>query len=94
MIGLNIILFIPGSILNAQGEKYWDGMGGNGGVTKPKFFNIATSGGSVFRNIYLLNCAHFCVRVAANDTHLYGWTLDVNAGNLVSLLSQSNIIIL
>ncbi|CAH1111978.1 unnamed protein product [Psylliodes chrysocephalus] len=72
----------PGSILNAQGEKYWDGMGGNGGVTKPKFFNIATSGGSVFRNIYLLNCAHFCVRVAANDTHLYGWTLDVNAGNL------------
>lgn len=59
-------------------------MGGDGGVRKPKFFEISTTGGSVFRNIYLLNCAHFCVGVSATDVHIYGFTIDVVAGNLVS----------
>ncbi|XP_050503191.1 polygalacturonase-like [Diabrotica virgifera virgifera] len=70
----------PGSILNGQGEKYWDGFGDNG-VVKPKFFRVATSGGSIFRNIYLLNCPHFCVGVYATDVTLTGWTIDVLAGN-------------
>ncbi|CAG9861615.1 unnamed protein product [Phyllotreta striolata] len=72
----------PGSILNAQGEKYWDGQGGNGGLTKPKFFKIGTTGGSVFRHIYLLNCAHFCVGITASDVHVHHFTIDVVAGNL------------
>ncbi|XP_057658692.1 polygalacturonase-like [Diorhabda carinulata] len=71
----------PGSILDAQGEKYWDGQGGAGGVTKPKFFYIQTTGGSVFRNIHLLNCAHFCVGVGAQDVIITGWVLDSVAGD-------------
>ncbi|XP_072381883.1 polygalacturonase-like [Diabrotica undecimpunctata] len=71
----------PGSILDAQGEKYWDGQGGAGGVTKPKFFYVQTTGGSVFKNIYLLNCAHFCVGVGAKDTTITGWTIDSVAGD-------------
>ncbi|CAH1184729.1 unnamed protein product, partial [Phyllotreta striolata] len=70
-----------GSVLDAQGEKYWDGHGGSGGVTKPRFFHVGTSGGSVFKNIYLRNCAHFCVGVTATDTHLFGWTINVTEGN-------------
>lgn len=72
-----------GSILDAQGQKYWDYEGGAGGVTKPKFFNIQTTGGSVFRNIYLLNCAHFCVGVGATDVIIQGWTIDSIAGDKV-----------
>lgn len=70
-----------GSVLNAQGEKYWDGQGGAGGVTKPRFFTIETTGGSVFKNIKLLNCAMFCVGIHSTDLHLDGWTLDVSAGH-------------
>ncbi|XP_057658693.1 polygalacturonase-like isoform X1 [Diorhabda carinulata] len=71
----------PGSILNAQGEKYWDGQGGAGGVTKPRFFYIQTTGGSVFRNIYLLNCPLFCLIIAAQDISVTGWVLDSVAGD-------------
>ncbi|CAG9865080.1 unnamed protein product [Phyllotreta striolata] len=70
----------PGSILDAQGEKYWDHRGDHGKV-KPKFFAVETTGGSVFSNIYLLNCAHYCVHVGAKDVTIRGWTIDNVAGN-------------
>ncbi|XP_050503168.1 polygalacturonase isoform X1 [Diabrotica virgifera virgifera] len=70
-----------GHIINAQGEKYWDGQGGSGGVTKPRFVVISTTGGSVLRNIYLLNCVYFCVGIHASDLTLSGWTIDAVAGN-------------
>ncbi|CAG9865081.1 unnamed protein product [Phyllotreta striolata] len=71
----------PGSMLDAQGEKYWDYQGGAGGVTKPKFLLIQTTGGSVFRNLYLHNCAHFCVGVGATDLTITGFILDSVAGD-------------
>ncbi|XP_072380408.1 polygalacturonase-like [Diabrotica undecimpunctata] len=70
-----------GHVINAQGEKYWDGQGGSGGVTKPRFVVISTTGGSVFKDIYLLNCVYFCVGIKATDLTLSGWTIDVVAGN-------------
>ncbi|KAG8877192.1 hypothetical protein FRB98_006831, partial [Tulasnella sp. 332] len=33
-----------GYTFNGQGASYWDGEGGNGGVTKPKFMKIKSSG--------------------------------------------------
>ncbi|XP_057667648.1 polygalacturonase-like [Diorhabda carinulata] len=71
----------PGSILYAQGEKYWDGQGGGGGVKKPKFVQISTTGGSIFKNIYLLNCPFFCVGMHASDLTITGWVIDAVAGN-------------
>ncbi|XP_057668233.1 polygalacturonase-like [Diorhabda carinulata] len=71
----------PGSILNAQGEKYWDGQGGDGGVTKPRFLHVVATGGSIFKNLYLLNCPRFCVGVGGSDFTITGWTIDVVAGN-------------
>ncbi|XP_050503170.1 polygalacturonase isoform X3 [Diabrotica virgifera virgifera] len=69
-----------GSILNAQGEKYWDGHGGSGGVTKPRFVQISTTGGSVFKNIHLKNCALFCVGIRASDLTISGWNIDSHEG--------------
>ncbi|GAA5838996.1 hypothetical protein JCM9279_002562 [Rhodotorula babjevae] len=42
-----------GHKLDGQGAKVWDGMGGNGGVKKPKFFKVKMSG--VMDNFTLLN---------------------------------------
>ncbi|BGP43275.1 hypothetical protein JCM10450v2_007420 [Rhodotorula kratochvilovae] len=42
-----------GHKLDGQGSYYWDGKGGNGGVTKPKFFKVKASG--VIDNFTLLN---------------------------------------
>ncbi|GAA5863360.1 hypothetical protein JCM8547_006958 [Rhodosporidiobolus lusitaniae] len=38
---------------DGQGSYYWDGEGGNGGVTKPKFFKVKFSG--TMTDVYLLN---------------------------------------
>ncbi|XP_050512596.1 polygalacturonase [Diabrotica virgifera virgifera] len=70
-----------GSFLDGQGALYWDGMGGNGGVTKPYFFQIETTGGSIFRNIHLLNCPHHCVIISSTDLTITGWNIDVSAGD-------------
>jgi polygalacturonase len=50
--GTNIV--IQGGILDGQGAKYWDGLGSNGGVTKPTFFN-ANLQNSIIRDITLRN---------------------------------------
>ncbi|XP_072380418.1 polygalacturonase-like [Diabrotica undecimpunctata] len=71
----------PGSILNGQGQKYWDGQGGGGGITKPKFFYIETTGGSIFKNIYLYQCANWCVGIGSKDVIITGWTIDNTAGD-------------
>ncbi|XP_050305047.1 polygalacturonase-like [Anthonomus grandis grandis] len=70
-----------GSVLDGLGAKYWDGQGDNG-VTKPKFFKIKTTGGSLFDNIKLLNCPVQCVSINdASNTVLNKWTIDVSAGD-------------
>lgn len=45
----------PGSILDGQGALWWDGLGGNGGVTKPKFFKANYLYDSVLDGINILN---------------------------------------
>ncbi|XP_050305049.1 polygalacturonase-like [Anthonomus grandis grandis] len=90
-----------GSVLDGLGAQYWDGLGDNG-VTKPKFFRIRTTGGSLFENINLLNCPVQCVSInRANNTVLNKWTIDVSAGDSAGgkntdgfdVSSSSNIIV-
>ncbi|XP_050304520.1 polygalacturonase-like [Anthonomus grandis grandis] len=70
-----------GSVLDGLGAQYWDGLGDNG-VTKPKFFRIKTTGGSLLENINLLNCPIQCVSInGASNTVLNKWTIDVSAGD-------------
>ncbi|KAG8854108.1 hypothetical protein FRB96_007814 [Tulasnella sp. 330] len=42
-----------GYTFDGNGPSYWDGLGGNGGVTKPKFMKVKNSG--IFRNLKVLN---------------------------------------
>ncbi|KAI0435165.1 glycoside hydrolase [Xylaria sp. FL1042] len=44
-----------GSVLDGQGALYWDGMGGGGGVTKPKFFKANNLNDSVLDSITIKN---------------------------------------
>ncbi|KAI8634642.1 glycoside hydrolase family 28 protein [Xylariaceae sp. FL1651] len=44
-----------GSVLDGQGALYWDGKGGSGGVTKPKFFNANRLNDSVLDGITIKN---------------------------------------
>ncbi|CAG9861649.1 unnamed protein product [Phyllotreta striolata] len=71
----------PGSVFDGQGALYWDTKGGMGGLPKPYFFQIETTGGSVFENISLLNCPHHCVIISSSDLTLTGWNVDVSAGD-------------
>ncbi|KAI1431154.1 glycoside hydrolase [Xylaria sp. CBS 124048] len=44
-----------GSVLDGQGALYWDGQGGSGGVTKPKFFKANHLNDSVLDGITIKN---------------------------------------
>nr|ADU33355.1 endopolygalacturonase [Leptinotarsa decemlineata] len=69
-----------GSVLDGQGALWWDGKGGSV-AGKPYFFEIDVSGGSLFKNVFLLNCPHHCVIIASSDTTLTGWTIDNSDGD-------------
>ncbi|KAG5899493.1 hypothetical protein JTB14_015203 [Gonioctena quinquepunctata] len=71
----------PGSVLDGNGPLYWDGKGAKG-RTKPKFFRIKATGGSVFRDINLLNCPVHCTTISKSDSiTLSGWNIDVSEGD-------------
>ncbi|KAI0391323.1 glycoside hydrolase family 28 protein [Xylariaceae sp. FL0594] len=46
---------VPDSVLDGQGALYWDGKGGSGGVTKPKFFKANHLNDSVLDSITIKN---------------------------------------
>ncbi|KAJ8970226.1 hypothetical protein NQ317_003772 [Molorchus minor] len=64
-----------GSVLNGQGDLYWDGLGSLGRV-KPRFMRIKATGYSNITNIHLLNCPH------SEGLTLSGWNIDCSAGGL------------
>ncbi|KAI8823294.1 putative extracellular polygalacturonase, partial [Chytriomyces cf. hyalinus JEL632] len=68
-------------ILYGSGEKYWDGLGGNGGVKKPFFFRTLTSGYSVFRNIKLINSPAHVFSILGSDTLFDRITIDDSLGD-------------
>ncbi|GAA6053476.1 hypothetical protein NBRC10513_000208 [Rhodotorula toruloides] len=51
--GKNVHFNGNGHKWDGQGSYYWDGKGGNGGKTKPKFFKVKFSG--AMDSVYLLN---------------------------------------
>ncbi|KAJ8970227.1 hypothetical protein NQ317_003773 [Molorchus minor] len=67
------------SLLNGQGELYWDGIG-DSGVPKP-FFMVISVQDSIFRNINLLNCPHHCTILEGSDgVTLTNWNIDCSYG--------------
>ncbi|ERL93975.1 hypothetical protein D910_11260 [Dendroctonus ponderosae] len=79
--GSGVTVTGSGLTLNGQGADYWDGKG-DSGITKPKFLTIATTGGSTFSDINLLNCPHQCISISsASDTTLDNFVVDVSDGD-------------
>jgi polygalacturonase len=78
--GHGIVFNGNGHTFNGKGEDYWDGKGGNGGKTKPKFMKVKASG--TFSNLVVLNppVHTFSISNSAPLTisHI---TVDVSAGD-------------
>ncbi|KAJ3114047.1 hypothetical protein HK100_001813 [Physocladia obscura] len=70
----------PG-ILDGQGASYWDGKGSNGGVPKPKFFRVETTGTSVFSNFKILNAPVQAFSIGGSGTTIDNVKVDNSAGD-------------
>ncbi|XEV03034.1 hypothetical protein FSHL1_008321 [Fusarium sambucinum] len=71
-----------GAILNAGGEKYWDGKGGNSGIKKPKFFAAHKLTNSKINNLYVKNTPVQAVSInGVNGLEINKFTLDNKAGD-------------
>ncbi|TVY68693.1 putative endopolygalacturonase [Lachnellula suecica] len=70
------------SILNGNGASYWDGEGGSGGVTKPKFFQAHDLTDSLIETLTILNppVQVFSINGVSNLELAY-ITVDASAGD-------------
>ncbi|KAH7386549.1 glycoside hydrolase [Cadophora sp. MPI-SDFR-AT-0126] len=72
----------PGSVLDGQGALWWDGLGGNGGKIKPKFFKANDLTDSLIQGITIKNAPknsfslNRVTRLTVKDV-----TVDDSAGN-------------
>jgi polygalacturonase len=76
-----------GSVIDCGGARWWDGKGGNGGKTKPKFFYAhSVTGTSTISNLNIKNTPvqGFSINSACGLT-LSGITIDNSAGDAGSL---------
>ncbi|GLI73342.1 hypothetical protein PoHVEF18_001559 [Penicillium ochrochloron] len=72
-----------GAKLNPDGARWWDGQGGNGGKTKPKFFAAhSLTGSSVINNLYIENTPVQAVSInGCNGLTINSMTIDNRAGD-------------
>jgi polygalacturonase len=71
-----------GAVLNADGARWWDGEGGNGGKTKPKFFSAHNLKTSTVTNLSIKNTPVQGVSIAGCDgLTITDMTLDSSAGD-------------
>ncbi|KAF5003512.1 hypothetical protein FDECE_9935 [Fusarium decemcellulare] len=66
-----------GAVLNADGARWWDGKGGNGGKTKPKFFSAHSLTDSSINNLYIKNTPVQAVSInTVSGLTIDGMTID------------------
>ncbi|KAJ6537060.1 endo-polygalacturonase PG1 [Mycena capillaripes] len=87
--GNNITFNGNGHELVGQGELYWDGQGGNGGVTKPAPMLRINMGGS-FSNIKILNSPARAISVGGNSLTVSAVNIDNSAGSAPNSKSGSS----
>ncbi|KAJ7023998.1 putative polygalacturonase [Mycena alexandri] len=77
------IIGAPGSIIDGNGQAWWDGQGSNGGVTKPDhFITLKSTGTSLLQNLHIQNWPVHCFDITSSSgTTITGLTLDNSAGN-------------
>lgn len=75
-----------GAVLNPDGARWWDGKGGNGGKTKPKFLSLHSLDTSTVTDISIKNTPVQAVSIAGCDgLTITGMTIDSSAGDTGSL---------
>ncbi|KAL9084917.1 MAG: hypothetical protein Q9165_007870 [Trypethelium subeluteriae] len=71
-----------GAVLNGNGAEWWDGEGGSGGKTKPKFFYAHDLTDSTISNLYIQNTPVQAISIDnANSLTVSGVTIDNRAGD-------------
>lgn len=71
-----------GAYLNPDGARWWDGDGGSGGKTKPKFFYAHDLTDSTITNLYIQNTPVQAVSINGVDgLTVTGMTIDNSAGD-------------
>jgi polygalacturonase len=71
-----------GSSLNPDGARWWDGEGGNGGKTKPKFFSAHSLKTSTITDLNIKNTPVQAVSIASCDgLTITGMTIDDSDGD-------------
>ncbi|KAJ7673946.1 glycoside hydrolase [Mycena polygramma] len=78
-----------GNELLGQGDLYWDGQGGSGGVTKPDPMLRVNIGGS-FTNLKLVNSPGRAVAIGGSSLTVSGITVDNSAGSAPNSKSGSD----
>ncbi|KAF9070253.1 glycoside hydrolase [Rhodocollybia butyracea] len=76
-----------GHDLNGQGTLYWDGLGGNGGVTKPAPLLTLNMGGT-FSNVQVVNSPTRAVAVNGNSLTVSGVIVNNAAGTAPNSISN------
>ncbi|RPB02495.1 the polygalacturonase [Choiromyces venosus 120613-1] len=81
--GTNIqVIGAPGSVLDGDGKRWWDGLGGNGGKAKPKFFSVHSLQSSTITGITLKNTPVQAFSInTAESLVLSGITIDNKDGD-------------
>ncbi|KAI9358232.1 putative extracellular polygalacturonase [Zopfochytrium polystomum] len=73
-----------GATFHGNGQLYWDTQGANGGVKKPKFFKVLTTGGSTIKGITIKNSPIHIFSIGGSDTTLDHITVDNTDGDKLS----------
>ncbi|KAI9351590.1 polygalacturonase, partial [Zopfochytrium polystomum] len=68
---------------NGNGQEYWDGLGANGGLPKPKFFRVKATN-SLIKGITIKNSPIHIFSIAGNNNTLDGIQVDNTDGDPVN----------
>ncbi|OJJ95007.1 hypothetical protein ASPACDRAFT_36925 [Aspergillus aculeatus ATCC 16872] len=80
-----------GAVLNGDGSRWWDGEGGNGGKTKPKFFAAHDLTSSTIKSIYIENSPVQVFSIdGATDLTLTDITIDNTDGDTDDLAANTD----
>ena len=72
----------PGSVLDGQGARWWDGKGSNGGKKKPKFFYAHNMISSNITGVFIKDSPVQVFSIdGAQDLSMTGITIDNSAGD-------------
>ncbi|CAN8096009.1 unnamed protein product [Discula destructiva] len=72
----------PGHVIDGQGERWWDRLGGNGGKVKPKFFAAHSLKSSTIQGLNVKNTpVHFMSISSVTNLNVMHVTMDNSAGN-------------